>query len=72
MVMARALKTVSAFADGSPFSEAQVRWWIFNEKTNGMSDNGVIVRIGKRVYIDTDAFDRWVDSQQQTRREVAV
>ncbi|WP_148268126.1 DNA-binding protein [Pseudoxanthomonas spadix] len=70
--MARALKTVSAFADGSPFSEAQVRWWIFNEKTNGMSDNGVIVRIGKRVYIDTDAFDRWVDSQQQTRREVAV
>ncbi len=70
--MARNLKAVSAFADGSPFSEAQVRWWIFNEKTNGMAGCGVVVRIGKRVYIDADAFDRWVDSQQHSRREVAA
>lgn len=65
--MSRKLKTVSAFADGSPFTEAQVRWWIFNEKHNGMTDCGVVVRIGKRVYIDTDGFDRWIDSQQVAR-----
>ncbi len=70
--MARKLKTVSAFADGSPFTEAQVRWWIFNEAHNGMADHGVTVRIGKRVYIDTDAFDAWIDAQQVNRREVAA
>ena len=68
--MTRKLQTVAAFAGGSPFTEAQVRWWIFNERHNGMSDHGVVVRIGRRVYIDEAAFDRWVDSQQEAR-EVA-
>ena len=65
--MTRKLQSVAAFADGSPFSEAQVRWWIFNERHNGMAEQGVIVRIGRRVYVDTVAFDRWVDSQQEVR-----
>lgn len=66
--MTRNLKTVSAFAanPNSPFSEAQVRWWIFNERRNGMAHHGVVVRLGRRVYIDVPAFDRWVDSQQKT------
>ena len=62
--MTRKLQTVAAFASGSPFTEAQVRWWIFNEKHNGMTDHGVVVRIGRRVYIDVPAFDRWVEAQQ--------
>ena len=62
--MARNLKTVAAFASGSPFTEAQLRWWIFNESNNGMARQGVVVRIGRRVYIDSDAFDRWVEAQQ--------
>ena len=62
--MARNLKTVAAFSSGSPFTEAQVRWWVFNEAQNGMKAHGVVVRIGRRVYIDVDAFDRWIDSQQ--------
>ena len=70
--MTRNLKTVPKFAEGSPFTEAQVRWWIFNEKNNGMNDAGVIVRIGRRVYIDPAAFDRWIDAQQVSRREVAA
>lgn len=65
--MARKLKTVSAFADGSAFTEAQIRWWIFNEDKNGIAEHGVTVRIGKRVYIDEQAFDRWIDSQQDRR-----
>lgn len=65
--MTRNLKTVPKFAEGSPFTEAQVRWWIFNERHNGMAEQGVIVRIGRRVYVDTVAFDRWVDSQQEFR-----
>ena len=65
--MTRKLQTVAAFADGSPFTEAQVRWWIFNEKHNGMADHGVIKRIGRRVYIDPMAFDAWVEAQQERR-----
>ena len=59
------LRTVAAFASESKgaFTEAQVRWWILNAESNGMAKAGVILRIGKRVYIDPEAFDRWV---QQT------
>lgn len=63
--MARNLKTVAQFAAETPFSEPQCRWMIFNASHNGLNKAGVIKRIGRRVYIDTDAFDRWVDSQQE-------
>jgi hypothetical protein len=63
--MARNLKTVTAFvAERQAFTTGQVRWWIFNESNNGMKQQGVVVRLGRRVYLDLDAFDRWVDSQQ--------
>lgn len=62
--MKRPLKTVTAFAAQGPFTEAQIRWWIFNEATNGLRAHGAVIRIGRRVYIDTDAFDSWIESQQ--------
>lgn len=58
------LKTVQQFAADSPFSESQVRWWIFQAEQNGLAKAGAIKRIGRRVYIDPDAFDRWIDAQQ--------
>lgn len=60
--MQRSLKTVAQFAADSPFTEAQVRWWIFNSASNGLQP--AIVRIGRRVYIDVGAFASWVDRQQ--------
>lgn len=62
--MTRTLKTVSQFASETPFTEAQIRWWVFNEKTNGLAKAGAVKRIGRRVYLDPAAFDRWVDAQQ--------
>ena len=62
--MSRKLKSISQFAADTSFTEAQLRWWIFNEKTNGMSGHKAVVRIGRRVYIDPEAFDRWIDSMQ--------
>ena len=62
--MQRNLKTVQQFAADSPFTEAQLRWWIFNAAANGLQS--AILRIGRRVYIDGDAFVRWIDSQQAT------
>ncbi len=60
--MKRNLKSVAQFAAESPFTEAQVRWWIFNAQANGL--HIAIIRIGRRVYIDVDAFARWIDQQQ--------
>lgn len=60
--MNRNLKSVTQFAAESPFTEAQLRWWIFNASTNGLQS--AVVRIGRRVYIDVDAFSAWVDAQQ--------
>lgn len=63
--MARHLKTVSQFASESPWTEAQLRWFIFNSGTNGMAAAGAVVRVGRRVFLDVDGFDRWVESQQE-------
>lgn len=43
------------------FSEASFRWMIFNEKTNGFSV--CLRRIGRRVLIDLDDFEKWIDTQ---------
>jgi hypothetical protein len=61
--MAKNLKTVAAFVGGSPFTEPQVRWWLFNANENGLNESGAVIRIGRRIYLDVDAFDRWIDSQ---------
>lgn len=44
------------------FTEASIRWLIFNEKQNGFSK--CIRRIGKNVLIDLDLFEEWIDEQK--------
>ena len=61
--MSRDLKTVSQFAAATAFTEPQLRWWIFQAESNGMASAGAIVRLGRRVYIDADGFDRWIAAQ---------
>lgn len=61
--MKRSLQTVATFTAASPFTENQLRWWIFNSGTNGLADANAIVRVSRRVYIDVDGFDRWLTAQ---------
>ena len=61
--MTRRLKSVSQFASEQPFTEPQIRWWIFQAERNGMLGVGAIVRLGRRVYIDAEGFDRWIACQ---------
>jgi len=61
--MQRTLKSVAQFAANSPFTEAQLRWWIFNEAANGLRDAGAVVRLPRRVYIDEEGFARWITAQ---------
>ena len=65
--MARTLRTVSQFASAQPFTEPQLRWWIFQAEQNGIATSGAIVRLGRRVYIDADGFDRWIAAQNPAR-----
>jgi hypothetical protein len=62
--VALTLKSVSEFADAYGFTEAQVRWWLFNRESNGLAKYAVVKRIGRRIYIDVSAFEEWLESQQ--------
>ena len=54
------LLTVKQVAEASPaFSEASLRWLIFNSKENGF--DSVIIRIGGRVLIDVSKIPAWVE-----------
>jgi hypothetical protein len=65
--MKRDLKSVGQFCSGSPFSQNTVRWWIFQAGENGLGEAGAIVRIGRRVFLDVDRIDQWIEAQQNTR-----
>lgn len=56
--------TVNQFARKHPWpTEAGLRWLIFNSKDNGFGK--CIMRIGRRVLIDENAFFKWADEHRQ-------
>lgn len=58
------LRSVRQLAAECPaFSQASIRWSIFHASSNGLAP--ALVRLGKRVLIDRDAFERWVYSHRQ-------
>jgi len=70
--MTRTIRTVAQFCDENPaFSQNSVRWLIFNARANGLGEAGAIVRLGRRVYVDVDAFFGWLESQQRDSRATA-
>jgi hypothetical protein len=58
----RNLQAVSKLVKDGPFSEFQLRAYIQNAPRNGLAKHKAIVRVGRRVFIDVDAFERWLDS----------
>lgn len=62
---AKRLYTVKQTAQSYPaFSEGGLRHLIFNAKSNGFA--ACIRRFGRRVIIDADAFEAWIDNQKVT------
>ena len=58
------LITVQQFCRKHPWpSESGLRWLIFNAKSNGFDK--CVVRIGRRVLIDEQAFFRWAEQHRQ-------
>lgn len=59
------IKKIPEYYPGA-FTEASIRWLIFNESSNGFSS--CICRIGRKVLIDLDAFEAWINSQKNMRK----
>jgi hypothetical protein len=59
----RNLQTVASLAANTPFSEGQLRWWIFMAGSNGLEAASAVVHVGRRVYIDIDRFNDWIEQQ---------
>lgn len=47
------------------FSEASLRYHIFHEKTNGLSQ--ALTRLGRKILINEDLFFKWLDEQNGGR-----
>ena len=43
-------------------TESSIRWLIFNAQTNEFQ--GCIRRMGRKVLIDVEAFERWLDKDR--------
>ncbi len=57
------LLTVKQVAESSPaFSEASIRWLIFNGESNGFAE--VLVKVGRRVLIDVRKLDEWLEKNR--------
>lgn len=62
--MNRTLLSIGQFVEKHKHqTEPSLRWLVFNESHNGFSK--VIRRIGKRVFIDEEAYFQWVDEQNK-------
>ena len=42
-------------------TESSIRWWIFNARENGFAK--CVVRVGRKILIDLDRFEEWLDEQ---------
>jgi hypothetical protein len=58
------LRTVKQISEANPgvWSEASLRWLIFNAKQNGL--DAAIVKPGGRVLIDIRRFNEWLESNR--------
>jgi len=56
------LVSVREFSANHPvFSEAALRWQIFNAQHNGLAASGAVVRVGRRVLLDPEKYRAWLD-----------
>jgi len=68
------LETVRTLARKYPdvFSEGGLRWQIFNADKNGLNESGAIIRLGRKVMIDSDRYFDWLYSQNRTQKTHAA
>lgn len=56
--------TIAQLAQNQPaFTQASIRWHVFQAGENGLERSGAIIRLGRRVLIDEEKFVDWVRGQ---------
>jgi hypothetical protein len=56
--------TVRQLAERLPaFSQASLRWLLFNADSNGLARSGALLRPGRRILIDEAKFVEWLRSK---------
>ena len=69
----RRLRTVAQFhQEHDEFTQASLRWLIFQARRNGLQQAGAVVRVGRRVYLDPEQFFAWIEAQQQQTAQKAL
>lgn len=64
--MSKNIKTVNQMLGDNKFlTNGGLRALIFNADSNGLNNQGVIVRIGRKVLIDESKFFKWLESNNQ-------
>ena len=61
------LVTVKQLSEVCPaFTEASLRWLIFNAKANGL--DRALVKVGRRILVDEIEFGRWLEERRLSDR----
>ena len=70
MTASQDLRTVKQLAEElkptGAFTEASIRWLIFNRTQNGF--DACLVRVGRKVLIDRTRFGQWLEAQRTQQR----
>ena len=68
MTVSSQLRSVKRFceerADTGGFTQGAVRWQIFHAHENGLDGSGALVRVGRRIFIDPERYDAWLEAQR--------
>ncbi len=60
----RRLITIDAWPDFHPWPTANgLRFYVKHRHTNGLDKHGAVLRVGRRILIDSDRFHKWIDAQ---------
>jgi len=58
------LLTINQLIQKHPcFTLCGMRYYIFNEKINGLEASGAILRLGRKILIDEERFFLWIENQ---------
>ena len=62
-MIAKNLRTIKQLAEQCPgFTEASLRKLVFDAPNNNLES--AIVRVGRRLFIDLAAFDKWLEERR--------
>ena len=58
--------TVQQYVATHPYySMSSFRWILFGRHTNGLAKAGAVIKIGKKILIDSEMVEKWEDSQRE-------